>query len=497
MATVKWDTPLLANGGSTLAAKHCIERAQENEKAEEAERELPVNDRINAGRLLTDHFRCPEGFVDLTISEDRSASSGYFRFGSNAICYGQVSSAAPSATVTPALHDALQNVSTDGSSVHLPFDPVQIVNNLRHERYFSDRALGRTANKSNGLIRRLYYIIRPFLTVALRKHLQRLYLGDWEQISFPNWPVDTTVENLEEQLLVLSMKSRNLTKIPFIWFWPKGALSCTAVTHDVESAAGWNACSDLMDLDDSFGIKSAFQVIPEERYRVSHAQLDALKERGFELNIHDLNHDGNLMTDRDEFLRRAPKINRHGKTYGALGFRTAVLYRNIDWFDALDFAYDMSIPNVAHLDPQRGGCCTVFPFFNGNMIELPVTMSQDYSLFNILNDYSINLWKRQISLIRKKHGLMQMIVHPDYISGAAERRVYADLLGYLSELREEGETWIALPAEVAAWWRLRSQLKLVNEDGSWQIQGEGKESARIAYARIVDEKLEYELTPDA
>jgi hypothetical protein len=174
-----------------------------------------------------------------------------------------------------------------------------------------------------------------------------------------------------------------------------------------------------------------------------------------------------------------------------------VLYRNIDWFDALDFAYDMSIPNVAHLDPQRGGCCTVFPFFNGNMIELPVTMSQDYSLFNILNDYSINLWKRQISLIRKKHGLMQMIVHPDYISGAAERRVYADLLGYLSELREEGETWIALPAEVAAWWRLRSQLKLVNEDGSWQIQGEGKESARIAYARIVDEKLEYELTPDA
>jgi hypothetical protein len=130
------------------------------------------------------------------------------------------------------------------------------------------------------------------------------------------------------------------------------------------------------------------------------------------------------------------------------------------------------------------------------MIELPVTMAQDYSLFHILNDYSINLWKKQISLIRKKHGLMQMIVHPDYIIGPAERRVYVDLLGYLSEFREQGETWIALPAEVAAWWRLRHQLKLVNKDGSWHIQGEGREAARIAYASIVDGKLTYEIAPE-
>ena len=132
-----------------------------------------------------------------------------------------------------------------------------------------------------------------------------------------------------------------------------------------------------MDLDDSFGIKSSFQVIPEER--------------GFELNVHDLNHDGNLMTDRDEFLRGASEINRHGKSFGALGFRSAVLYRNIDWHHALDFLYDMSIPNVAHLDPQRGGRCTVFPFFNGKILELPITMSQDYSLFHILKDYSMDL----------------------------------------------------------------------------------------------------------
>jgi len=92
------------------------------------------------------------------------------------------------------------------------------------------------------------------------------------------------------------------------------------------------------------------------------------------------------------------------RKFGALGFRGCCVVSQYRLYHALDFDYDMSIPNVAHLDPQRGGCCTVFPFFNGKMIELPaVTMAQDYSIFHILNDYSIDLWKQQIALIREKH----------------------------------------------------------------------------------------------
>ena len=456
-----------------------------------------VDKQSRASRLLTDHFRCPDGFVDLRVSEDLSGGSGYFRFGTQAICYGQCSSGTPAAAVTDPLHDALQHVNMRESTVQLSFDPAQVIDNLRHERYFSDHPSGRTVNSANSLVRKMYYVARPLLGIALRKHLQRLYLRDWDAIPFPRWPVDWTVESTFEQLLVLSMQSRNVARIPFIWFWPKGALSCTTVTHDVESPAGWDFCAQLMDLDDSFGIKSAFQVIPEERYPVPQARLDSMRERGFELNVHDLNHDGNLLTDHDEFLRRAKGINLHAKRFGAQGFRAAVLYRNIDWYEALDVSYDLSVPNVAHLDPQRGGCCTVFPFFNGNMLELPVTMSQDYSLFHILKDYSIGVWKQQIALIQKKHGLMQMIVHPDYIIDNAARRVYADLLGYLSEMRARGETWIALPGEVAAWWRLRNQLRLVDEGGSWRIQGEGRDRAQIAHALIVDGKLAYEFEPTA
>src|SRR5207249_4000541 len=97
-----------------------------------------------------------------------------------------------------------------------------------------------------------------------------------------------------------------------------------------------------------------------------------------------------LFSNREQFLERVASIHAYKEQFGAIGFRAAVLYRKQSWFSALDFAYDMSVPNVAHLDPQRGGCCTVMPYFVGKILELPVTTTQDYTLFHILNDYSIN-----------------------------------------------------------------------------------------------------------
>ena len=155
----------------------------------------------------------------------------------------------------------------------------------------------------------------------------------------------------------------------------------------------------------------------------------------------------------------------------------------------------MSVPNVAHLDPQRGGCCTVMPYFIGDILELPVTTTQDYSLFHILNDYSIDLWKQQTKLIMEKHGLMSFIIHPDYISGAREQSVYKELLTYLTALRDEQNVWIPTSSEVNRWWRQRRAMKLVPQGDGWKIEGEGRERARIAYASERDGQLVYSLTP--
>jgi hypothetical protein len=443
-----------------------------------------------------DYYRCPESSAAFTLTGNLSEDSGYFQFGQDTICYGQCSSGFRAKRATGELYDALTDVVADGATLQLPFNPSAIVANLQYERYSCQSNGGGKTLQVTPTLRKAYYLARPLLPVSVRKHLQRIHLSGWREIPFPNWPVDATVERIFERLLVLLLKAHRVDKIPFIWFWPNGSPSCAMITHDVETLPGRDFCPDLMDLDDAYGIKSSFQIVPEERYPVPEGFLGRIRDRGFEISVHDLNHDGFLFGDREQFFRKAERINEYGRKFGAAGFRSAVLYRNLDWYGALDFSYDMSVPSVAHLEAQRGGCCSVTPFFVGKILELPVTTTQDYSLFHIINQYSIDLWKRQIALITEKHGLASLMIHPDYIREKRTRDVYEALLVYLAQLRSEGKIWIALPREVNQWWRERSQMKLVCEGSRWRIEGKGKERARVAYAILENDRLTYRIAPD-
>lgn len=437
---------------------------------------------------LSQYYRLPEHWLQLEMSEAGwSGPPGYFRFGPDVICYGTWPRRRLAGAPSGALPDALVETRVEAGETYLPFDWIQVADNLRFEVYAQKSWHENSPLRS--AVNAAYYFFRPLMPVALRKHLQRIRLNGWRHATFPRWPVDTSVDSFFAQLLLLSLRSQGWKSVPFIWFWPEGASSCAMMTHDVETVSGRDLCPSLMDLDESFGIRSSFQTIPEGRYQVSAELLDSIRSRGNEVNIQDLSHDGHLFRSREEFMVRAGKINAYARQYGARGFRSAVLYRRQDWLHALQFAYDMSVPNVAHLDPQPGGCCTVMPYFNGDLLELPVTTTQDYSLFHILNDYSLDLWKRQIELIMEKHGLISFIIHPDYIGGAGERQVYESLLTLLAELRAQRGVWITTPGEVNDWWRQRAKMELIKDGMQWKIEGKGKERAVLAYAREENGRL--------
>jgi hypothetical protein len=433
---------------------------------------------------LVQYFRCPQRFDLLAWRDEPTGESGYFRFGNDSTCFGSYHAQRPSAFPAGALHDALDEVVIEDGKVHLPFSPSQVLEHLQRESYVGEWREGPLS-----ILSQIYYFLRPALTVPVRRHLQRLYLSNWKELSFPSWPVDCSVNNLMEHLLLLSLRASGEKCVPFIWFWPNASSSCAIMTHDVENQEGYDYCSTLMDVDDTFGIKASFQVIPEERYMVLPRLLEEIRGRGFEICVHDLNHDGHLYKNREQFLQRAVKINAYGKQFGAEGFRAAVLYRKQIWYDALEFSFDMSVPNVAHLDPQRGGCCTVMPYFLNGILEIPVTTVQDYSLWNILHDYSISLWKRQTKIIMEKHGCMSFIVHPDYVKHPRQLLIYRELLAHLDRLRRDSDVWIATPGEVNRWWRQRAAMHLVEKGGSWLIEGEGSERASIGYAKEAEGRL--------
>jgi len=443
---------------------------------------------------VIERYRCPRELVDVVSSGPLSSSGGFFRFGQNGICYGRSRAAVLSSRPNSKLYDATSDVAVENAKLLLPFNLKEVVDNLRLERYTNGEAAEGTLFR---LCKKLYYRLRPFTNQMVRKQVQKFHARNWKKQSFPQWPIDTTVENVFETVLQMSMKASGQEKIPFVWFWPNGASGCLTMTHDVETSAGRDFCPTLMDVDEAFGIKAAFGIVPEERYEVPSGLLKSMRSRGFEVIVQDLNHDGRLFDDKQEFLRRAKRINQYGREFEATGFRAAVLYRKPEWYDALDFAFDMSFPNVAPLDPQQGGCCTVLPFFIGDMLEIPVTTVQDYTLFHVMNERSIELWKSQIDLVLKKNGLLSFIVHPDYTLQPDTLSVYKHLLRHLQGLRDKTPIWFALPSEINAWWRARNKMSVVKDGGSWRIVGEGSERALLAYAKNVDGKIVYELSPSA
>jgi len=276
-------------------------------------------------RQLNEYYRLPRDWREYAQCDQAGGQPGFFRFGSESLCYGRCKAGTTNKLASAALHDARNDVRFENHTVHLPIEPAEVIDNLRRERYV-------LAPASNGvvrslLVRKAYYGVRQFLPVSIRRQLQRVYFSGWRELPFPNWPVDTTVDSLHEEFLRLAMKAKGVKRVPFIWFWPEGARNCLIMTHDVETETGRDFTPNLMDLDDSRGIKASFQVVPEERYDVSSEYVDRIRARGFEFNVHDLNHDGTLFRDHSEFLLRAAKINQYIRRYRAFGFRSGSMYQ--------------------------------------------------------------------------------------------------------------------------------------------------------------------------
>ncbi len=444
-------------------------------------------------RAFLDHTKCAPASVERLAIAEPAGSDGFFKLGGMRL-YGKNSAG----TTTPGPDGNLASVDSlvaRGNGIAtLPFNPSEVIENLRFERYVgAANAQISYITDSQSLSRRIYYALRPLFPVYVRRILQRIALQDWSKISFPSWPIDTTVEDLTNWLWTIALETTGASELPFIWYWPNGAAAAAIMTHDVETGAGQDFCYRMLELEKEYEIKSAFEIIPEVRYEVSDAVLDAIRKAGSEVCVHGLNHDGRLFSTKEIFDSRVGPINAYAKKWGATGFRSPVMYRNLNWYGAFDFSYDMSVPNVAHLDPQRGGCCTIFPYFVGDILELPLTTIQDYPLFNVIRTDAMEMWAKQTQAIVARHGLASFIIHPDYIVEPTRQALYSQLLKMLRSYGDTKNVWLALPGEVDRWWRARNEMNLAQRDGKWFVQGRGSEQASVGYVKLVGGKLNYVL----
>ena len=115
---------------------------------------------------ILEHYRCPEQIPDFELSGNPGSSKGFFRFGPDAVCCGDVSRTARS-YVNASLFDAGKAVEFRADKIGLPFDADSVLNNLRYERYVT----GSSGWLDADWVKEAYYRVRPVLPVGLRKHL--------------------------------------------------------------------------------------------------------------------------------------------------------------------------------------------------------------------------------------------------------------------------------------------------------------------------------------
>jgi peptidoglycan/xylan/chitin deacetylase (PgdA/CDA1 family) len=317
-----------------------------------------------------------------------------------------------------------------------------------------------------------FYAIKRFIPRPLQLAIRRL-LVRWQGVpTFPAWPLDRSVVRLLHLYAFCVLCAQDKSEAPFRWFWPRHYRAAITLTHDVEGQEGLRLALGIADLEEELGFRSSFNL--GGWYRPDPGLVRELTRRGFEIGVHGLRHDRSLFANRASFEAQQRPLRDLIKQLGAVGFRSPATHRVFEWIGELPVDYDCSMPHSDPFEPQPGGCCSVWPFFIGPVVELPYTLPQDHTLFTLLGHRTPDLWIEQATRIEKDYGLIECLTHPDrgYLGNARERGMYAE---FLRSMAERPHVWRALPRDVAKWWRSRDLGKGDVEYGLVRVGGEPDE----------------------
>lgn len=298
-------------------------------------------------------------------------------------------------------------------------------------------------------LNRIYYTIKPLVPRRLQIFLRRQIVLYKRKKYAHIWPIDPDADTSPEG-----------------WpGWPENKKFALVLSHDVDTQKGHDNCHKLMEIEEELGFRSSFNFVPE-RYNVSESLRKELINRGFEVGVHGLNHDGRLFLSEHVFNERAKRINYYLKEWDSKGFTSPSMHHNLNWMHALNISHSTSTFDTDPFEPQPDAVGTIFPFWVPNSsilkgyVELPYTLPQDHALYVIMKEKNIDIWKKKLDWIAEKGGMALVNTHPDYINfnerivGLEEYFVkyYRAFLEYVKTIYKD-QCWHVMPNEIASFWK--------------------------------------------
>jgi peptidoglycan/xylan/chitin deacetylase (PgdA/CDA1 family) len=294
---------------------------------------------------------------------------------------------------------------------------------------------------------KLYYnYLRKFIPLKTRKRIQEKYYSD----------IKCKKDFIYSEFVELVRNNIPDNKV-FENLYPENKKYSLVITHDVEEKEGFDFIPRILELEKKYNFKSSWNIVPY-KYKIDEGIINLIRDAGCEVGIHGYNHDGKLYFSEKIFNKRAKLINEAIKKFNAVGFRSPMVHRNLRWLQKLDIKYDSSCFDYDPYQPFPGGTGSIWPFIVGKFVELPYTLPQDHTLFYVLKQNDISIWKNKIEWIIKNNGMILLLTHPDYLIENKHFKIYEDLLIYLSSLNN---FWGCLPKEMSEYWFLKFQ-NLIN-----------------------------------
>lgn len=361
----------------------------------------------------------------------------------------------------------------EDGSVLLPFDPDEVCESYWSERYVELLRSEASRRTQRGAMQ-TYYRVRGLLPRKAQIWLRRRYASRQARTPFPSWPIETALHDFFD-LIAAIMTDVAGEPLPRIAAWPDGHTWALVLTHDVETADGLARVDPIVELERELGLRSSWNFVPR-RYEVDDTRVRELIDAGCEVGVHGLYHDGRDLESRERLRERLPGMRAAAERWNAVGFRSPATHRRWELMPMLGFDYDSSYPDTDPFEPQGGGCCTWLPFFDQEMVELPMTMPQDHTLFVILRNRDETAWVEKADFLRARGGMALIDTHPDYLRDDRIRGAYGRLL---ERYASDKSAWKPLPREVSAWWRRRTSSRVERAGADWIVTGPAAGDARI------------------
>jgi glycosyltransferase involved in cell wall biosynthesis len=293
------------------------------------------------------------------------------------------------------------------------------------------------------MLNEIYYFLKPFIPWSVRLALRRQRAKSRLARYAGTWPIDPKAG----------------VHPPGWQGWPGGKQFAFVLTHDVEGAKGLSRVEQVTALERRIGFRSSFNFVPDGEYVLSSDLRENMVRQGFEVGVHGLQHDGKLYASKEEFASKAAQIRNFLREWKACGFRSPLMQHKLAWLHQLGVEYDASTFDTDPFEPEPDAVGTVFPFWvpgpnNSGFVELPYTLPQDFTLFVVLREPNIDIWKKKLDWVAACGGMALLNTHPDYMCFAGQTNkgefpaaFYEEFLTYAKE-KYSDKYWSTTPCEV-------------------------------------------------